>query len=262
MLASFIFAAFGSIFFSHASQKKLLPPCAVQGYYPCINIVLLIRMPKNDYYFVRRRAKIWGWQLNLAAARKPSLRVLRSEHWMWRAAHTSNNQIYSCNSSRMPSLAGTGIVFTNRREWKKKIQKRRKRMRKKNFWASDWKWNSFRLLIMPIASGWWFGRRSSYVVRCFSANGQQCWLLISSFECRTGRHSAQHDGRHAGDANDNNNLLHQIFTSFSKTASARIFHSRMEFFIRCLGMCGGSESECECDCNENVISNHKAIVPR
>lgn len=69
--------------------------------------------------------------------------------------------------------------------------------------------------------------------------------------------TGQPDGRYAGDANDNNNLLHQIFVSFSKNANASIFHSMLRYV-----MAAAATVNAICDCNRNGISEHMATVPR
>lgn len=56
--ATHTFAAIGSTFFSRIAEKAITGVRRTRVLSERMNFVLLIRMSKNDYYFVRRRAKI------------------------------------------------------------------------------------------------------------------------------------------------------------------------------------------------------------
>lgn len=66
----------------------------IQGYYSCINFILLIRMSKNDYYFVRRRAKIWRLTTQFSGRTKTfgisSIKYMRALSRVFGTVNTAN----------------------------------------------------------------------------------------------------------------------------------------------------------------------------
>lgn len=112
----------------------------------------------------------------------PSLR-LYSKNRSECGAHVKQPKIYSCNSSRNAFTCRHWFAFTQfmrtQEEVKKEVKMKRKttkaNAKKKLLVRRGRKWNSFRLLIMPVAYCLLF------VLRCrmfLAANGQHfdCWF--------------------------------------------------------------------------------------